>query len=65
MTSKQEWNNTSKAGLVCSTLECDIPPTIQCSKCFKHFCYDHIKSHIHILTKEEVNTYDKEKETEK
>ncbi len=41
-------DNSIRGGLVvCAIPNCPNQPTNQCSLCSLHFCYEHIKSHVH------------------
>jgi hypothetical protein len=43
---RKDDDNFNKA-LVCAIPDCKSKPTNQCPICSNHFCYKHIKSHIH------------------
>jgi len=38
----------SESGEVCGMFGCQVKPTSQCPKCSNHYCYKHIKMHIHV-----------------
>jgi hypothetical protein len=43
-----EWKEMSERGEVCGMFGCQVKPTSQCPKCSNHYCYEHIKMHIHV-----------------
>jgi hypothetical protein len=47
-TSISKWNEMSELGEVCGMFGCQVKPTSQCSECSNHYCYEHIKMHIHV-----------------
>jgi len=40
-------DNNFKKALVCAIPDCQNKPIKQCPVCSNHFCYEHIKLHIH------------------
>lgn len=56
----KEWKIKSIQGEVCAILGCSNIPKNRCPKCFLHYCYDHIKSHVHRISDEEVARRKKE-----
>lgn len=52
-----EWRNNSMRRLVCAIPGCPHKPTNRCPRCSVYYCYDHVKSHIHM-----VNPEDRQKE---
>ena len=44
-----KWSNLSAQGLVCGILGCSEEPGSQCTICQCHYCYDHLKWHVHSL----------------
>jgi predicted nucleic acid-binding protein len=59
----EEWRQKSIKGEVCAVAMCPNPPKNQCTTCFVHYCYDHIKNHYHGITDEEIERRNKEKES--
>ena len=49
-----EWEERSKKGQVCARFLCSNKPTTQCPKCSNHYCYEHLNSHLHIVSDEEI-----------
>jgi len=47
---------------VCGIVSCFNTPSSQCSSCLSHYCYDHAKSHVHIITDEEAEEQEKKNE---
>ena len=45
--SGNEQTDKSKRVEVCGMFGCEENPTSQCPDCAKHYCYEHIKSHVH------------------
>jgi predicted nucleic acid binding AN1-type Zn finger protein len=45
--SENEWTDKSKRVEVCGMFGCQENPTSQCPDCANHYCYEHIKSHVH------------------
>ncbi len=45
--SGNEWTDKSKRVEVCGMFGCEQNPTSQCPDCANHYCYEHIKSHVH------------------
>ena len=48
-----EWRNNSMRGLVCAIAGCPHKPTNRCPRCSVYYCYDHVKSHIHMVSPED------------
>ena len=55
----EEWKTKSMQGEVCAILGCWNNPKYRCPKCSLHYCYDHIKSHVHSITDEESERHKK------
>ena len=51
----EEWANRSKDGLVCGILNCPETPTTKCPICNNHYCFEHIKIHLHVVEDNETN----------
>jgi hypothetical protein len=45
-----EWEERSKKGELCRVMGCSNEPTTQGPKCLKHYCYQHLHGHGHIIT---------------
>jgi hypothetical protein len=45
--SGNERTDKSKRVEVCGMFGCEENPTSQCPDCANHYCYEHIKSHVH------------------
>ena len=45
--SGNEQTDKSKRVEVCGMFGCEENPTSQCPDCANHYCYEHIKSHVH------------------
>jgi hypothetical protein len=43
-----EWKEMSERGEVCGMFGCQTKATRQCPECSSHYCYEHIKMHIHV-----------------
>ncbi|HEX7256458.1 MAG TPA: hypothetical protein VF242_00225 [Nitrososphaeraceae archaeon] len=39
--------------LVCAIPGCPHKPTNRCPRCSVYYCYDHVKSHIHMVSPED------------
>jgi hypothetical protein len=47
----EDWRNKSIKGEVCAIPGCQfIPNSSQCPIFFVHYCYEHLKSHLHPVT---------------
>lgn len=42
-----EWSIKSKKGIVCGIFGCFEIPKSKCPICSNHYCYDHVKVHLH------------------
>jgi hypothetical protein len=60
--SSEDWRNKSIKGDVCARAFGSNPPKNQCPTCFVHYCYDHVKGHYHVVTDEQIEQRNKEKE---
>jgi hypothetical protein len=49
-----EWSDKSKKGEVCGVLGCRQKPTTRCAKCSRHYCYQDLQNHKHIVTDREM-----------
>jgi hypothetical protein len=43
-----DWRRNSMQGPVCAIAGCPNKPTNQCPKCSTYYCYEHVKSHLHM-----------------
>jgi predicted nucleic acid-binding protein len=59
----EEWRDRSKKGEVCAVIACLNPSKNRCPTCFLHYCYQHVKSHFHRTTDQEIKQPKKEKQT--
>jgi hypothetical protein len=59
----KEWNDRSRRGEVCRIIGCHDAPTSQCPTCHVHSCYQHIQSHLHIITDVEIERRENEAES--
>ena len=48
-----DWRRNSMQGPVCSSPGCPNKPTNQCPKCSTFYCYEHVKSHLHMESPED------------
>ena len=49
-----EWRNRSLNGEVCARMGCGNSPTYQCPKCNIHYCHEHVGSHFHETSQDEI-----------
>lgn len=49
-----EWRNNSMRRLVCAIPGCPHKPTNRCPSCSVYYCYDHVKSHPHMVNPEDI-----------
>lgn len=45
----EEWKKRSINGELCAVIGCYEKPTSQCPQCLTHYCYEHIKIHMHVV----------------
>jgi hypothetical protein len=43
-----DWRINSMQGPVCAIAGCPNKPTNQCPKCSTYYCFEHVKSHLHM-----------------
>jgi hypothetical protein len=43
-----DWRLNSMQGPVCAIAGCPNKPTNQCPKCSTYYCFEHVKSHLHM-----------------
>ena len=48
-----DWRRNSMQGPVCAIVGCPNKPTNQCPKCSTYYCYEHVKSHLHMESPED------------
>jgi hypothetical protein len=48
-----EWKEMSEGGELCGISGCMEKPTSRCPKCSNHYCYEHLRNHMHPMTDEE------------
>jgi hypothetical protein len=48
-----EWKEMSEGGELCGVFGCLEKSTSSCPKCGNHYCYEHLRLHMHPITDEE------------
>ena len=51
-------------GLICTVIPYRNKPTIPCPRCLIHYCYEHMKSHGHKVSSQDIQK-EKERDTDK
>ena len=54
ITGANEWRLDSMKGLLCTKFQCYNKPGNQCRKCSIYYCNEHITSHIHTDTLQDL-----------
>ena len=50
ITDANKWREKSLKGLLCTKFQCYNKPRNQCSECSIYYCNEHVTSHIHTDT---------------
>jgi predicted nucleic acid-binding protein len=58
----EKWKSKSLKGEVCAVFSCSIVPTYECPKCHIHYCHEHVENHKHVLSNEEIESWNRETE---